>query len=186
MRAKGTIILFSVLAVCCSKQPLPPNNIASAQSQQNSVDSAPSPSPIQPKLIDFNVRDVRLGDTESVVIEKLGKPRRREASTVDICGVTKLLTLQYEGIDVQLDSNEAEKTWSVLEIWITSPKISIEPGIRIGENIDEIERKLGPAYVEHRLREPAELYYVTSNNDNANLTFKRNELAKVRLYINPC
>lgn len=186
MRSKVTIILLSVLAVCCTKQPSPPNNIAAAQSQQNSADSSPSPRPIQPKLIDFNVRGIRLGDTESVVIEKLGKPSRRKVSTVDICGVTKLLTLQYDGIEVQLDSNEVEKTWSVLEIWITSPKISIEPGIRIGENIDEIERKLGPAYVEHRLREPAELSYSTRDNDNANLTFKRNQLAKVRLYINPC
>lgn len=137
-----------------------------------------------PKFIDFNVEGVRLGDSESFVIEKLGKPRRRTIKEVDICGVTDILELQYRGVTLQLD-NGLDGAWSVLEIAVTSSRLLVQPVIRVGATWNEVRTKFGES-LSGESKPGSDLHYLTRDNDNADFRFRNGKLSKIRLWINPC
>lgn len=145
----------------------------------------PTPTPDTLRLIDFNVRGVRLGDTEASVIEKLGKPIGSKFATVDNCGVTKIKTLKYKGLEVQLD-RDLDDAWFVLELIVTSDKVAIDPNVRIGEDLRSIREKFGDPNVEHTDSNESDLYFITRDNDNAHFMFNKSRLIKVRMYVNPC
>lgn len=169
----------------CAKASDQPKNIDFVIKTEAQTETSPTPPTINPKLIDFNVGGVRLGDTEALVLQKLGRPVRRNISDVDNCGISRILELQYDGMEVQLDRGLNNK-WYVLEILVTGPNISINPGINIGEDLEIIEDKLGKAYVEQQESETSDLSFLTRDNDNAYLSFRQNKLVRVRMFINPC
>ena len=75
----------------------------------------PSPSETPIQFIDFNIKNIRLGDNEKRVLEILGKPKGRREFTVDNCGVTKIRRFEYRGLMVELDQGQ-KGDWGVLEL----------------------------------------------------------------------
>ena len=144
--------------------------------------------PIAPKLIDFNVGGLRLGDSEAAVLKHLGKPRKRTISDEDMCGISPILILGYPGIEFWLDraTGGKETDWAVLEIRVNASEIVIEPGARIGDTSESIRQRLGHPWIEKEHEGSIIYYYLTKDNDNAQLEFKGGHLGSIRLYINPC
>ena len=163
------------------------------RSVSNSPIELPSPTPMvdnsateTPALIDFNLKGVRLGDPESEVLVKLGAPTKRINKLADLCGISKLLILKYEGAEIHLDP-DSKGRYSVLEIHVSSPSVLMSPDFRTGEKTESIVAKFGKPYVEKRDRgETLYYYYLTKNNDNAQLVFFMDTLTTARFYINPC
>lgn len=144
-----------------------------------------SPTPEPPRLIDFRVGNVRLGDSEKQVIKEFGKPKTRRIVTEDNCGITEVLKLNYPGLEVRLDK-DLDGEWGVLEMIVTSNDVSIEPQVKIGEELETIKRRFENPHIVRANSETPILYYATRDNDNAQFEFKNNKISKVRFYINPC
>lgn len=136
-----------------------------------------------PKFIDFIVEGVRLGDSQSHVIEKLGKPVRRTVERVSYCSTTQIVKLVYRGLEVYLD-RDLEGELFVLEIIVTSPKIAIEPAVGIGAEWSAVRTRLGEPFYESLPEQT--LGFLTSDNDNATFKFRKRKLTKIRLWVNPC
>jgi hypothetical protein len=144
-----------------------------------------SPTSDPQRFIDFRVGNVRLGDSEKQVLKELGKPRTRRTVTEDNCGISEVLKLKYPGLEVQLDK-DLEGEWGVLEMIVTSNDISIEPQVKIGEELETIKSRFENPHIVGANSDAPVLYYLTRNNDNAQFEFKDNKISKVRFYINPC
>ena len=144
-----------------------------------------TPTPDPPRLIDFHVKNLRLGDSEVQVLEKLGKPKRRLIVVVDNCGITEILRLDYPGLEIQLDRDLKDK-WFVLEIIVTSPDVPIEPKVSIGDDLETVRASFEKPNVERSNPEDQILYFLTKENDNAQFEFKKSKLSRVRFYVNPC
>jgi len=136
-----------------------------------------------PKFIDFLVEGVRLGDSESHVIEKLGKPVRRTVERVGYCSTTQIVKLAYKGLEFYLD-RDLEDELFVLEIIVISPKIAIEPAVGIGAEWSAVRKKFGEPFYESESEQT--LGFLTRDNDNATFQFRKRKLSKIRLWINPC
>jgi hypothetical protein len=136
-------------------------------------------------FIDFNVRGVRLGDTDAETFRRLGKPIKRHLEKVDYCGINEFLVLDYPGIKIQLDA-DSQKTYRILEIHVSSPSVDVSPDIKIGITSERVKEKLGKPYMEKQEVSKLYLYYLTKDDDNAELIFRDGKLVKVRLYVNPC
>ena len=136
-------------------------------------------------MIDFNLQDVRLGDPESAVLEKLGNPLNRRKAKVDKCSIEEVVILKYPGMEIELD-RDSEGQLFVLEIAVNSPGAEIYPGVKVGDTIENVRSKLGEPYAQPKMPDEMNLHYITRGDDNASLQFRGNKLSKVRLYINPC
>jgi hypothetical protein len=147
--------------------------------------SRPSPTPEPSKFIDFRVGGIRLGDNEKLVIKNLGRPKTRRMEVVDNCGITEVLKLNYPGLEVQLDKDPTGK-WFVLEMIVTSNEVSIEPQVKIGDEFETIKKRFENRSNERINTDGPVLFYLTRDNDNAQLEFKNKKVSRVRLYVNPC
>jgi hypothetical protein len=154
--------------------------------------AAPSPTPsalkAPPRLIDFHVKGIRLNDSEKKVIKLFGKPKKQKIEKEDYCGIPELKKLDYEGVEIWLDQIGAGKTssWAVLEIWVTSPNIRVEPGVSIGDGVSDVKLRFGLPYTDLTDELPHAMLYLTRDNDNAELDIEDDKVSKIRLYINPC
>ena len=147
----------------------------------------PTNTPEPSRLIDFHFKGVRLGDSEQKILNVLGRPTNRKIVKSDFCGISELMKLNYDGVEFWLDdaSEGKESSWTVLEIRVTTPKIFVDPGVSIGDDVSAIKQRFGHPNVD-RTDEPAAMFYLTRDNDNAGLDIKNNKVSRIRLFINPC
>ena len=138
-----------------------------------------------PDLIDFNIKGIKLGDAESDVLVKLGKPAKRHIETKDYWGDERVLFLDYKGVEFKLDEDLKGK-FGVLEIIVSGDSVEISPSIQIGDTKESVIEKLGKPATEYEEEGYPYLGYYTQGNDNAGLAFRDNRLVRLRLWINPC
>jgi len=175
-------ILLSIVVFGCTKSAVSNEFVNSTVSQSTPTTNS-STSPL--KFIDFNFKDIRLGDDENEVLKKLGKPSRRQTTKVDNCGIEEVPVLHYPDAEIQLERDQAGKYY-VLEIHVSGSDAALEPGIRIGDSYKEIKDKFGEPDTQDQEKEEMLVYYLTRDDDNALLVFRNDKLIRVRLYINPC
>jgi hypothetical protein len=177
------VLLLSSLFLGC----LGVDKTANGESTTSVPNTSPTPSatPKITRFIDFNIKGIRLGDMESDVLQKLGKPTSRRVKKVDYCGINEFLELGYSGLKFKLDRSNG-KGWFVLEIIVTSPNVLIDPGVKIGDERNLLLEKFGEPFTETQDGNNSDLYYVTRDDDNADFSVHDNKVVGVRLYINPC
>lgn len=90
----------------------------------------------------------------------------------------EILELQYRGVTLELDKG-LDGAWGVLEIAVTSPRLLVQPVIRVGATWNEVRTKFGESLSGER-KPGSDLYYLTRDN------FRNGKLSKIRLWINPC
>lgn len=111
--------------------------------------ATPSPSPTEKRLteVDLTINGVRLGTSESEVLELLGKPNKIEKGGLDDCSSGHLREFQYHGLMIRLLSDGIGRNYTVTHIRVTSEKWEIAPGIRIGDPIFKVRETFGvPAH----------------------------------------
>jgi len=179
---KAIAFLLSIVVFGCTQSTVSNESVNSTVSQSTPTTNR-STNP--PKFIDFNYKDVRLGDNENEVLKRLGKPIRRRTAKIDDCGVEEALVLSYRDVEIQLDRDQAGKYY-VLEIHVSGTNTDLEPGIKIGDSYKEIKDKLGEPYTQKQEKEEMLVFYLIRDDDNALLVFRNDKLIRVRLYFNPC
>ena len=149
-------------------------SIANAQSEVN--------------RISLHVGSVTLGDTPSSVRKALGKPRSVRQLEIEFCGHTKVLRYQYPGTTIQFSYDSSIKAFSGADrVEVRRANWEVAPGARIGSSYKSVRRILGNPRSEMKLRgNVTEAYYVTTTNDEAQLTFYKHRLWKVAWFVNPC
>ena len=177
----GPILVVLAFAGCSADRSLVGSDLVTAS-------PTPSEDPKTHRYIDFSVKGIRLGDTEQNLVKVFGKPRKRIMTNEEVCGVAPILKLQYPGIEFWLDrgTDGTELEWAILEFTITSSELLVEPGIRVGDDLDIVNQKLGAAWTETTDDDSVSNHYLTKDNDNARLEYKKGKLDRIRLYINPC
>jgi hypothetical protein len=141
--------------------------------------------------VDFRVKGVALGSSYAVVLGRLGRPvsSKREKILDDTCDSPHTsLWLSYKDAVVELRGDLAGRNFYVVSMEVTSPRLLITPGIKIGMTEADARSKLGgePWRVmdESGLRI---LDYVTKGNDGgARLYFRYGRLVKVHWNYTLC
>ena len=177
----GLTLVVAAFTGCNTNRPI----VESAMPKVNA--SAPQ-EPETQRYIDFSVKGIRLGDTEQNLVKIFGKPQKRVLTNEDVCGVAPMTKLQDPGIEFWLDrgTGGTELEWAILEFTVTSSDFLIEPGIKVGEELDTVKQKLGTPWTQESDGESVLYHYLTKDNDNTSLEFKNGKLVRIRVYINPC
>lgn len=144
-----------------------------------------TPPPGESRFIDFHIQGVRLGDSESQVLEKLGRPKSRRILKVDNCGVEQILRINYRGLEVEM-AHDLKNRWFVLEMNVTSENVRVEPEVRIGASPEKVLAAFGDPISDSTDADIRTLNFLTKNNDNAWFVFKSDKLDKIRFFVNPC
>ena len=126
------------------------------------------------------VNGLALGATVKQVIAKFGRPISDKLQPRNECTGTRLRTMTYPGLIVELD--ESEKTYYVFSFTVTSPKYDVS-GIRIGAAQTAVANIFGTRgrTIENPRTGP-EWYYSMDEEDTAggtNFIFRRGKLAKI-------
>ena len=176
------LAIFATVANGCGK------HVAPIETAEITIESAPTPQVDTERFIDSVVKGVRLGDSEKDVLERLGKPVSRKIERRDYCGISELLKLKYEGLEIWLDrgTGSTASGWAILETYITKPDIPIRGGVVVGDTLRVVKKKLGRPNLEEVSGKFTYCSYYTSENDNLSMDFKDGVLEKIRYYINPC
>lgn len=135
------------------------------------------------QTIDLRFNNIEIATTEAKVIQTLGKPSSREKGGVVPCSNNTdfFLLLRYSGLVLELENSGG--TSVVATATVTSPKWSVS-GIRIGESIGEVKKKLkfGGSRREKGLH-----YLIYYNGDgSAEFIFQKGKLVKIYWEFNFC
>ena len=183
MKRSLVAILFGITSACFYFNTTA-NNLTLTD-ETNASALAPSPTPEPPKFIDFNVKGIRLDDSELRVRAVFGKPVSRRVVKVDYCGIDEFLEINYPGIEFRLDRGNG-RDWSVLEIFISSPNVPLNPTVKIGDSSASLSESFGEPFTKKTNGEKSDVYYLTRDDDEAQFTIRENKIVRIRLYINPC
>jgi hypothetical protein len=144
-------------------------------------------SSVTAQVTNFKVNGVGIASTYSVVVKKLGKPLSSKKGGIVPCSEgSTLLTLRYKGLEIWLSKDEAEKSFSVFAIWLTSSKWSVS-GINIGSTVKSVKTKFGQPY--HQTRDGLLGLHYNNNrgvSGAASFYFRGNRLKKADMYLNYC
>ncbi len=131
---------------------------------QSTATPSPTPNTKPATEVDLTINGVHSGSREADVLSRLGKPKKTENSKeADACAGGYHRYLKYEGITIDLLSDEHKRRYFVTRMEVTSPKWEIKPGIHIGDSLEKIREAYG---------EPDEetsdcLYYGTKGNEGS-------------------
>lgn len=149
-------------------------------------------SPDQIVEVNFRVRGIGLGSSRALVLRQLGRPvstkLEKNVDKEETCGPPyNLLTLSYEGAVVEFMGDLRSRNFEVISMEVTSPRLLIAPGIRIGMTEKEIRSKLGEPWRVLNESGFQILNYVTKGNDGgAGLYFLKGRLVKVQWQYTLC
>jgi hypothetical protein len=95
--------------------------------------------------IDLTINGVRFQMLEADVLKALGKPSKTKKGEEDACvgGFHRYQT--YDGLTIDLLSDEHGRRYAVSSMELTSPKWEIAPGIHIGDSIEAVINTFGAA-----------------------------------------
>jgi hypothetical protein len=137
---------------------------------------------------DFKIKGIGIGSSNSTLFKRLGRPlSSKEGGIVPCSDGSKLLTLKYQGLVIELSNNSNERNFTVFSINVTSQNWLIS-GIRIGSSLNNVKAKLGQPY--HQTTESGLQGLHYNNNKGidgaASFYFQNKKLKKVELYLNYC
>lgn len=165
-----------VLCIVCS-------HVASTQFAHNQRSTRPAE-------VNFRLHGIGLGSSRALVLRRLGSPlsMRSEKIEDDTCGPPHIsLKLTYEGALFELSGDLPGRNFEVVSIEVTSPRVLIAPGIKIGMTEKEIRSKLGAPWQVSDESGVRILNYVTRGNDGgAALNFLNGRLVKVQWQYTLC
>ena len=137
--------------------------------------------------IDLRINGVGLDTKEETVLRKLGKPSSSKRGGIVPCSEgSKLLTLRYPGLEIELSRDEDEQNFSVFSMRVSSPKWAVS-GINVGANINDVQTKFGQPY--HKTTEDKLLGLHFNNKGGvggASFYFRDNKLKEIYWEINFC
>jgi beta-lactamase class A len=137
------------------------------------------------RQFDFNVRDIRIGDSPERVHRILGEPKSKSWKTVDECGLTKQWRWRYSGLEIVLE-HDPNNVLYVDAVEVTSSKWKIGPGLTIGQEKKDLVSILGSGAEEQEQGYDGILWYSTIQEDLGELFFRNKKLVKFRMFVNPC
>jgi hypothetical protein len=133
--------------------------------------------------VNFSIGKIRLGSTYGDVRRLLGMPTKQQRETnLDTSCIppSTILTLDYDGLRIQLYGPLKGKTFIVFSVEVVASKWLIRPGIRVGLAEHFVRSRLGTPAEESNEGEFHRLHYVNKRNDGfAVLYFKDRILIKV-------
>ena len=135
--------------------------------------------------VNLRVQGVGLGSSYSLVRRQLGTPlsskREKIVDKFEVCGPSYTsLRLGYRGVVVKLMSDLRSRNFKVISMEVTSPRLLIAPGIKIGMTEKEVRSKLGVPFQERNDSGVHILDYNTKENDGgAGFHFIGRRLMKV-------
>ena len=114
---------------------------------------APQQEPVRSIEVDFRVKRIGLESSHAQVLRQLGRPRSSKREKVvdkyEVCGPPYTsLALKYEGLVIKLMGDLRWRNFKVVSMEVTSPRVRIAPGIKIGMTEKEIRSRLGPPWQE--------------------------------------
>jgi len=135
--------------------------------------------------IDLEVKGIDVGASYQTVLRQLGKPLSRKNGGIVPCSDGSiLLTLRYQGLKIELYSDDEGKSFYVFTMEVTSPKWSLS-GLNIGATLKDVQAKFV------QTRKPTKesglenlSYFITDGY--ANFWFRNNKLVKVDWELNLC
>ena len=91
--------------------------------------------------IDFKVKGIDVGESQQMVLSKLGNPLTSKNDGTNPCGGTKKI-LTYSGLRIIFDEGEDNRS-IVKSIEVTSPKWEMAQGLKIGSNLQKVQSIYG-------------------------------------------
>jgi hypothetical protein len=133
--------------------------------------------------IELSIGGVIAGTSESMVITLLGKPRRIEKCEWDECAPGRHRILHYDGLTLDLLSDEKGKNFAVTSLEVTSDKWSVSPGLRIGDPVSSVRELYGEAISDN----DGSLNYGIKNNDGwINFEYRDGKVTRITMRITLC
>lgn len=182
MKRFGLLLLFAgaVLAGCAT-MPKPTNETAVLLTVSPTQSPSPSPKPNLMADVELVINGVGFATPEAKVIELLGQPVYHTKRVLDECAGGYHRNLVYEGLTIDILSDEKGKNYSVTQLELTSPKWEIVPGLHIGDPFSRVREIFGePIY-------PAEedgcLFYGIKGADGL-VSFCQADGKLVRVHLN--
>ena len=136
--------------------------------------------------VDLRLKGVGLGSSYASVLRRLGNPLSRKREKIidefEVCGPPyTLIELRYNGATIELHGDLRGRNFEVVGMEITSAKLFISPGIRIGMTEAEVRSKLGGPPVDEATDAGTRiLYYVTKDNlGGGAFHFRNGRLVKI-------
>ena len=142
--------------------------------------------------IDFRIKGVGLGSSHAQVLRRLGRPisskREKIPDDFGVCGGSYTsLRLRYHGVEIELMGDLRGRHFQVISMEVTSPKLLIAPGLRIGITEEEMRFKIGAPFQEKTESGFRILNYVTKGNEGgAGLYIRDGRLVKVQWDYTMC
>ena len=136
--------------------------------------------------VDFRVKGVGLGSSYALVLRQLGRPlsskREKIGDYEGLCGGSYTsLQLRYQGVGIELMGDLRGRDFQVITMEVTSSKILIAPGLKIGMTEAEMRSKIGAPFQEKTESGFRILNYVTKGNEGAaGLYIRDGRLVKVQ------
>jgi hypothetical protein len=131
------------------------------------------------------LKGIGLGSDQSDVTRAFGKPKTETTAEGDECRGSKIRTLVYDGMQIELwGSLEPETEYSIYSMEITNAKW-LPLGIKVGATQVAVKRKLGnPASQETESETGERVWYYSFDNEsdgpgNTNFYFKKGKLVRI-------
>lgn len=139
--------------------------------------------PEQLTEVDLRVKGVGLGSSYAVLLRQTGRPvsSHREKIHDETCGPAHTsLELKYNGAVLELVGDLQGRDFKVVSFEVTSPRLIMSPGIKIGMSQEKAQSKLGTPWQISNESGFRILNYVTKGNDGGVFLYFRNgRLVKV-------
>lgn len=90
------------------------------------------------------------------------------------------LTLTYPGLTIKLLKLSGERSFRVVSMAVSSARLLVEPGVRLGMSPTQVRAWLGaPASVEQQVGQQIYSYGNNGTTGDANLYFRRGKLVRI-------
>lgn len=139
---------------------------------------------ISSQTIDLNVRGVKIGTTQQVVLRKLGKPLSTTRGGLFPCDVGPMRTLKYPGLVLKLLQSNDGKDFFVAEVDVTSKRWPVAPKIGVGSGLKQVFAKFGMKGTEIQDGRKTVTYLL--DEGSAVFTFRRGKAVKIAWEFNVC
>lgn len=144
--------------------------------------------------IDFEIKGVGIGTSETEVLQKLGKPLQSKKTTVDeVCGGDFQKTLHYSGLTFGLSSDDEGRNYSVISVDVSSPKWMEESLFKLGADAKDVETAFDepnlfnqPNSKETDKGQTIFYYTLRRHEGGAKLYFQNNKLTRISWTLDFC
>jgi hypothetical protein len=178
------LLLFGAMLFAACKQQqssAPPQTNATPTLATASQTMPPEQRPLTE--IDLTINGVRADTSEAKVLKGFGKPRRIKKGGWDDCVGGYDRDLYYDGLSIDLLSDEKGRNFAVVGLDLTSDKWTVDPGLRVGDPISKVRELYGEPNSDDKER----LYYVSKNDDGwINFYYQGGKVTRISMQITLC